>query len=169
MDENKKTDGQKRVDFRRTQLKELSIKARAHRENMVGKALAAGNLQEVERWTMAKVNDIIADWYRDSTGATEFKTFRQWLTAGFAVQRGSKAFVLWSRKRNAKKEVQSDKGEPEEQEYDFFPIAYLFSNLQVEPRNTRPHEETATTQEPAEAAPAYARAEASEFEKAFTA
>jgi hypothetical protein len=85
------------------------------------------------------------------------------------VQRGSKAFVLWSKKRKAQKEVQTDKGEPEEREYDFFPIAYLFSDLQVKPIQPRKDEEAEAAQEPAAAATADGGAKAGAFEKAFAA
>ena len=65
----------------------------------------------------------------------------------------------------------TDKGEPDEREYDYFPIAYLFSNLQVEPRKPRNDERADHPQEatPAAVAAVDNGAEASRFEKAFAA
>jgi hypothetical protein len=149
MEATKKTDGQKRAEYQRTKLKGLSVKARDLREVMIKRATAAGNLNEVERWSMARVNDIIAGWYKEDTGATELRSFRQWALAGYYVERGSRAFTLWGKKRSATLQVAA--GELEEREYDFFPIAYLFSDKQVKPKTTVIHEDTSEAQEHATA------------------
>jgi hypothetical protein len=180
MNTKQKTDGQKRVTFRRAELKALSVKARAHREDMLKKALDMGNAKEVEIWTLIRINEIIAGWYKESSGAAELRTFQQWAKAGYYVERGSKAFTLWGRKRNRTLTEAKD-GEVQEHEYDFFPIAYLFSDRQVKPKQAAHHENTATHRENAtgssdseaanagDAAANAAAGEAGSFDDAFTA
>ncbi|WP_099463388.1 ArdC-like ssDNA-binding domain-containing protein [Parabacteroides provencensis] len=122
----------KQIDVRRAALIELSVKARAYREEQLSKAETE---QQLLYWSSIRINDIIAEWYRQESGATEFKTFAQWKASGYNIKKGSKAFILWSKKKNVTKpgEATEKNTEPtEETAYEFFPIAYLFSNLQVE-------------------------------------
>lgn len=74
------------------------------------------------------VNQILIDWYTNETHK-EFHSFWDWKKLGFKVKKGEKAFFVWSKKRETKKE--NEKGE--EEEFSFFSLAYLFSNAQVEP------------------------------------
>lgn len=57
----------------------------------------------------------------------EFKTFNQWRREGYTILKGSKAFPVWAQpvKGSRAKEGAS----PED--YEFFPVCYLFSNAQV--------------------------------------
>ena len=129
-----KTKSNKQIDIRRAALIELSIKARAYREEQLNNA---NTEQQLLYWSAIRINDIIAEWYRKESGATVFKTFAQWKTDGFNIKKGSKAFILCSRKRTATKgeETTSDNTGASENKgisYEFFPISYLFSDLQVE-------------------------------------
>lgn len=122
----------KQIDVRRAALIELSVKARAYREEQLRKAETE---QQLLYWSSIRINDIIAGWYRQESGAKEFKTFAQWKSDGYNIKKGSRAFILWSKKKNVTKqgettEINSDS--IEETAYEFFPIAYLFSDLQVE-------------------------------------
>lgn len=121
----------KQIDVRRAALIELSVKARVYRENQLKKAQTE---QQFLYWSAIRINDIIADWYRQQTGAKIFKTFAQWKADGYNIIKGSKAFILWSKKKSVKKqgEITDNNTEPTETAYEFFPIAYLFSDLQVE-------------------------------------
>ena len=175
------------MEYRRNMLKELSDKARAYRQEMLRSAISAGNRQEVERWTLIRINQILKMWYAERSGATEFRTFQQWSSAGYHVERGSKAFAVWGKKRIGvmpQPPVDGDgDGEPHEVEFDFFPITYLFSDRQVKPKDDR-HENTGTGTGEAGAAAATAEtgtgtgtgtgsaasdSESSRFERAFTA
>lgn len=77
-----------------------------------------------------RINHIIIEDFYSDEGHQDFMLFREWKKQGFKVKKGSKAFVVWGRKRKATKA--SDE-ENEETNYKFFPLAYLFSNQQVEP------------------------------------
>lgn len=127
-----KTKSNKQIDLRRAVLIELSIKAREYREEQLRTAITE---QQLLYWSSVRINDIIAEWYRKESGAKEFKTFAQWKSYGYNIKKGSKAFILWSKKKNVTKtgeanEINTDP--TEETAYEFFPIAYLFSDLQVE-------------------------------------
>lgn len=120
----------KQIDVRRAALIELSIKARAYREDQLKKAETE---QQLLYWSAIRINDIIAEWYRQQSGAKIFKTFAQWKANGYNIIKGSKAFILWSKKKSVTKQSESDNNtEPTETAYEFFPVAYLFSDLQVD-------------------------------------
>lgn len=99
---------------KRQQLKDLSRVAKA----LVTQGAADG------------INDALVMIYQKQ-GHTEIHSFKQWLSLGFVVKRGEKALLLWGQPLKAakqeKKEVDSDKDE-----FSFFPLAFVFSNLQVE-------------------------------------
>lgn len=121
----------KQIDVRRAALIELSVKARAYREERLNKAETD---TELLYWSAIRINDIIVEWYRQQSGAKIFKTFAQWKADGYNIVKGSKAFILWSKKKSVTKQSEpiENSSEPQETAYEFFPIAYLFSDLQVE-------------------------------------
>ncbi len=125
------TKSKKQIDIRRQALIQMSVKARGYRDEQIKKARTETDLLY---WSSVRINDIIAQWYRDESGATTFKTFKQWKEDGYSIKKGSKAFILWAKKRKATKQGEQPKqGEdPTMEDYEFFPIAYLFSDLQVE-------------------------------------
>lgn len=130
-----KTKQTKQIDIRRAALIQLSVKARAYREEQLQMAQSADDFL---LWSQTRINDIIADWYRNESGAKEFRTFKQWKEEGYIIKKGSKAYILWSRKRKATKAGEAPEGnDPNTEEYEFFPIAYLFSDLQVEKGEAR--------------------------------
>jgi hypothetical protein len=57
----------------------------------------------------------------------EFKTFNQWQREGFKILKGSKAFPIWAQKVKTTKTKEGASAE----NYEFFPVCYLFSNAQV--------------------------------------
>lgn len=70
----------------------------------------------------------------DTEGAEEFNTFKQWKEQGATIKKGSKAFLVWGQpigKQRAQEAQQKGQEAPEEDEYRFFPICYLFSDKQV--------------------------------------
>lgn len=69
------------------------------------------------------VNYVLLNYLYDTNDAKEFKTFSEWNAEGFSVRKGAKAFVAWGKP----KERRNEGGEVSR----FFPITYLFSDLQV--------------------------------------
>lgn len=85
------------------------------------------------------VNQYVTDLYKsDNPGIEELNTFHQWKDKGFSIIKGSTAFVVWGSPRKGKLEepVISTDGK-EDDEFEFFPLCYLFSNEQVERRETK--------------------------------
>jgi hypothetical protein len=80
------------------------------------------------------VNEFVINSFKsDNLGIEEFHTFNQWKEKGFKILKGSTAYVVWGspRKGKANEPVKLDDG-TESDEFEFFPLCYLFSNLQVE-------------------------------------
>jgi len=120
----------KPINENRDRLIKLSIKARNFRKERIKNAESS---DDAYFWASMSINDIIAMWYREQTGAKVFKTFNQWREQGYSIKRGSKAFVLWGRRQKGKDvAVKQEEAEPEFVEYKFYPITYLFSDQQVE-------------------------------------
>ncbi len=104
-----------RREIRRKKLIALSQKARAIRE---------------ENGTDEYLNDIIIEEFYSKDGHEEFHLMHEWNKRGYQVKKGSTAFVVWGKRR--KVEVAPNDESPEGTSYKYFPLAYLFSNLQVE-------------------------------------
>jgi len=96
-------------------LKELSRKAEEIRKQKIE---AASIDTEKTMWAKRSINWILLHEIYEVGEAAEFKTFDQWKNEGATVRRNEKAFVIWGQLMEAK-------------EYTFFPLVYLFSDLQV--------------------------------------
>lgn len=114
------TDRQERHKEKRKQLKELSKIAR---------------MRIAEDCEGMSVNEVLVDvFYKDEINR-DFKTLHQWSNEGFKVKKGSKAFLLWGKPKPIEKEKpEQAPADSEQDEEDFFPLCYLFSNNQVEKR-----------------------------------
>jgi hypothetical protein len=87
----------------------------------------------VDDETFYTINDAIMETlYKDETHR-EFKSYRQWKKEGFQVKKGEKAFLLWARPKQIQKPIEEAKPEDLEEMIKYFPIAYLFSNAQIDP------------------------------------
>jgi len=89
------------------------------------------------------INDLIIERFYKDEQHREFKLFKEWKAEGYRVIKGSRAFFVWGKKRARDKESsggerptadeQLKEGQnPDEKKPSFFPLAYLFSNAQVE-------------------------------------
>lgn len=80
------------------------------------------------------VNEGLAMIYAEE-GHRNLKTFKEWLKVGKAVRKGEKALLLWGKPLRKQKDQEP---KPEDQDdQDFFPVAYVFSSKQVEPKRER--------------------------------
>lgn len=93
------------------------------------KSLSAGYKMLIKEGAIDSVNEGLAMYYAEQ-GHTTLKSYRRWKEDGFQVKRGSKALLLWGQPKAYTKETTA-KTEQEKEEQ-FFPVAYVFSNLQVE-------------------------------------
>ena len=69
------------------------------------------------------INYVLLNYIYITENANEFKTFEEWQKEGFGVRKGAKAFVAWGKPREKK----TDRGDVVK----YYPITYLFSDLQV--------------------------------------
>jgi N-terminal domain of anti-restriction factor ArdC len=94
------------------------------------KSLSAGFKMLVKEGAIGTINEGLANYYAEQ-GHTTLKSYRQWQSDGYQVKKGSKALLMWGEPINTKKEQHQNANE--EKKETFFPVAFLFSNLQVEP------------------------------------
>lgn len=76
------------------------------------------------------INDGLKMIYANQ-GHTILKTLRQWNKEGKHVKKGEKALCLWGRPKQHEDEPESPEETEKHDPTDFFPICYVFSNLQV--------------------------------------
>ena len=78
------------------------------------------------------VNEVlIQEFYTDEENE-EFKTLFQWSKDGYKVKKGSKSFLVWGKPKKKEKGMNTQNSQnQEEDESEFYPLCYLFSNAQV--------------------------------------
>ena len=92
--------------------------------------------QAVKGGMYPSVNAGLVAMYAEQ-GHTEIHSFKQWLDKGFVVRRGEKALLLWGEPRTGGKQEKPEKKEGEENdEFKFWPLAYVFSQKQVDVLST---------------------------------
>ena len=120
---------------KRLVLSELSRDAEKLRTQKIKEAKSLG---EALFWGKKTINYMLLNYMYQTNGATEFNTFKQWKEKGATILKGAKAFAIWGQPVHEQKKKE-DKKEEETQEdkYKYFPICYLFSNLQVTTQQER--------------------------------
>lgn len=106
-------------------------KTKAKREKLRNISDVAKKMHnEILQDNVITVNDMIVNYIYDTKSKLQFKTFKSWKKEGFKIKKGSKAYLLWGRplKGKAREKVEKEKSEDE---YKFFPLAYIFSSEQV--------------------------------------
>ncbi|HBZ67591.1 MAG TPA: hypothetical protein DEO70_12205 [Bacteroidales bacterium] len=89
--------------------------------------------QLVKEGTFNTINEALIECIYKADGHNEFYSFNEWKKRGARVKKGSEAFCLWG--QPIPRTVKRENGE--EDEKDFFPMAYVFSNLQVVTEDTK--------------------------------
>lgn len=116
-------------------MKKLS-RYKENREEL--KALSKMAKALVKEGAFDSVNEAIIEMCYMKDGHEQFFTLPEWNKKGFKVKKGSHAFVVWGRPKAIALEEQSEPGpdapdDDETEKEKFWPLCYLFSNLQVEP------------------------------------
>lgn len=78
------------------------------------------------------VNEILIQEFYTNEEHQIFKTFHDWKKEDFFVKKGETAFLIWGKPKALNKKEQT---EPNEDETEFFPICFLFSNAQVKQKD----------------------------------
>jgi hypothetical protein len=99
-----------------------------NRERLISLSLVAREL--VKMGEFDRVNEAIIEgiYKEESPEIEDFKTFGQWKHEGKTIIKGSKAFLVWGQPRKVE---QTPEGSTEPSEYKYWPLCYLFSNMQV--------------------------------------
>lgn len=86
----------------------------------------------VKEGAFDSVNDVLIDMYKkENPEIKEFNTYNQWKHKGKIVKKGEKAFLVWGSPREISQIPQENTTQNENDEFKFFPLCYLFNNLQV--------------------------------------
>ena len=118
---------------RTEELTEQQIKHKERREKLRSLSKIAKSRINLDCEGMT-VNEVLIMMYKDSENK-EFKTLHQWNADGFKVNKGAESFLVWGKPKSTQKDEQNAQNEAtEDEESDFFPLCYLFSNAQVTKR-----------------------------------
>jgi hypothetical protein len=104
----------------------MTDEIKAKREQLKAMSKAAKML--VSTGAVDSINEALVEMYRNE-GHEEIHSFRKWRELGFTVNKGEKALLLWGQPRQAHN--QEKKQDNENDEFKFWPLAYVFSNKQV--------------------------------------
>jgi hypothetical protein len=104
--------------------------ATIHEKRVILKKLSKP-LQELSKiGKIESVNAGLKTIYK-SDGHIILKTFNQWKKDGKSIKKGEKALCLWGAPKH-KGEADEQCQDMEGDKLDFYPICYVFSNLQVQ-------------------------------------
>jgi hypothetical protein len=78
------------------------------------------------------VNEGLNEIYREGDPEIkEFNTFNQWKNAGKTILKGATAYLFWGQPKEVPQQETDENSTEEEKNMKYFPLCYLFSNLQV--------------------------------------
>lgn len=116
---------------------ELTEQQQKHKE----KRKALQELSKIAKMRIAAdcegmtVNEVLIEEFYTDEENEEFKTLFQWSKDGYKVNKGAVSFLVWGKPKPIKKGAETaPKPATEEEESEFFPLCYLFSNAQVTKR-----------------------------------
>lgn len=90
-------------------------------------------LQKNGKIKTANLNDALLEFYSGKKKNQVWMTLDQWQSAGYSVSKGETAQMIWGMKVTKTNE--------NNEEYSYYPVAYVFNNSQVE-RSSRNFKET---------------------------
>lgn len=110
---------------------EKQEKINAKRQELKG--ISAAIRVQVKEGKFNTVNDGLKEIYA-AGGHTVLKSLRQWNQDGMSVKKGERALMLWGSPRKFEV-VNADTSEVDD--IDFYPICFVFSNLQIQERTKK--------------------------------
>lgn len=110
-------------------------KAKARRLRLIQLSNAAKKLRDSYDLD-GTVNEIILEHFYKNEEHQTFAKLPEWNREGYRIKKGSQAFVVWGRPKKLKDKEGESESNPEQEESgkEYYPMAYLFSNAQVERR-----------------------------------
>ena len=105
----------------------MKTKSKIQEKREILKGLSKPIKMLVKEGRFESVNDGLKEFYAED-GHQELKTISQWNKDGKQVRKGEKALLLWGSPRKHEV-INADTSEVDEM--DFYPICFVFSNMQV--------------------------------------
>lgn len=110
--------------------RQLMIRSREAKELSIKLLAMTGELRSV--------NEILLDFYKEETGAKDFRRFDEWKEAGFMVKKGESAYRVWGSPKQFTKtqemqDVTTGNTDNIESKFEFWPMCCIFNENQVEP------------------------------------
>ena len=125
-----------KLQEKRAMLIELSQKAKALRKEKID---SAQTTEEALFWSSRSVNYMLLNHIYKSE-RVRFETFKEWKSQGATIKKGAKATIIWGQPRQGiatlEQKLQKDPhsvpvDDIAVEEYEFFPLCYLFSEDDV--------------------------------------
>ena len=91
--------------------------------------------------TFFSINDAIVETLYKDEANRMFKSYGQWKKEGYQVRKGEKAFLLWAKPKEIQRPLAENKAKELDEMMKYFPLAYLFSNAQVDQLNPTEEQE----------------------------
>jgi len=115
-------------------MKKLSESYKENRKNLIDLSKTAKIL--VQEGECSTVNEALIEIYKEThPEIKEFNTFNNWKKLGKMIKKGAKAFLVWGQpvKGKGKQEETTtpNSAEISEDDYKYYPLAYLFADTQV--------------------------------------
>ena len=95
------------------------------------KAISKPFKKLVEQGEISNINEGLVAMYAED-GHTVLKTMKQWNKEGKKIIKGEHAFLLWGKPQPIKNRETPPEPDKEEEDPEFFPICFVFSQHQVE-------------------------------------
>ena len=111
---------------KRSELIKLSIEAKEIKKANIANAVS---LNESLYWASRTVNFMLMKLFYNPDNSLVFKKFNEWKAEGKTIIKGSKSIAVWAQPLAKLKKDNAE--ETTEDEMQYFPMCYLFSNLQV--------------------------------------
>lgn len=119
---------------KRQKLAELTAHFRKVRESQASKAKTQS---EAMYWMSRTLNSFIVDHYKSLIGNGEFSTFNQWKEKNRTIKKGEKGFPIWGQPLGHRPEEIEKSGEPNDDDFKYYPLCYLFHESQTVPMEER--------------------------------
>lgn len=150
---NKSTKPNPKLQEKRAKLIELSAKAKSLRQQ---KIKTAKTPEEALFWQSRTINYMLLN-YIYSNGDTRYETFHEWKEQGATIKKGAKATIIWGQPRTGtamseqktKDDTNAVRTDAPAEEYEFFPLCFLFAESDVYFPNTDLDAETTAESIPA--------------------
>lgn len=113
---------------RRQKLCQLTANYRAIRQSKIDQAKT---IAEALHWAGRTLNSFIVEDYQKQLGPGELLTFHQWKDKNKTIKKGEKGFPIWGQPIGHRAEEKEKKGEPEPEDFKYFPVCYLFHESQT--------------------------------------